>query len=158
MKHRERIEQLIAAGDWEQADFILTHARYAVRYAGFYPGDKTGLTAFQPGQHRLPKFHESIEAQRKIEPVRLFWTIKRTQGPGGEAPGELWEACGHVMTAEGQRIDLRPFTAQTEALARMPVLAEALMLLHPFETRVFELGRLKKANDNAEPRQRRYVQ
>jgi hypothetical protein len=73
MKHRERIEQLIAAGDWEQADFILTHACYAVRYAGFFPGNRTGLTAFQPGQHRFPKFHESIEAQRKIEPIRLFW-------------------------------------------------------------------------------------
>ena len=128
-----------------------------MRYAGLYPGDKTGLSTYAPGKHRFPQFHESIEAQRKIEPVRLFWTINRPQGPGGEPPAELWEACGHIVTAEGQRIDLRPFTAQTEVLARMPVLAEAIMILHPLETRVFDPVRLKISNDIAEPR-RRYVQ
>ena len=154
MKHSERIEQLIAAGDREQADFILTHARYVVCYQWLCPGDRMELAAFQPGQHRFPKFHESIEAQRKIKPLRLFWTIKRMQGPSEES-GELREDCGHVVTAKAQWSDLRPFTVPTEALARMPVLAEAIMILHPLE-RLFDPVRLKTTNDNTEPR--RYVQ
>lgn len=146
MNHRERIEQLIAKGDYEQANFILIHARYAVRYAGFYPGDKTGLSTYKPGI-RFPKFHESVERQRAIEPVRLFWTIDRA--------GELWEARGHVVTTEGQMINLKPFTAPTEALARMPVLAEALLILHPIEKRYFTLDPKERLTANLEPRERR---
>ena|ERR1700733_5829030 len=104
MNHRERIEELIADGDFEQAEFILAHARYAVGYAGFHPGDGSELLSCKPGMG-LPKFHESMNLQRTIEPVRLFWTINRA--------GELWDAMGHI------------------AIARIPILAEALATCSP---------------------------